>query len=127
LEDLRTAPMGTSFKNDISLMVNECLIRAIEARTTIPKTNEAARNAYVQRSVEEGFVLTRAFYEQLGDFEKDSTGLKNAYGNLAWRAGDRVRLRQALAEIGVNPDMGVWVNLENVALAERMANETTTR
>jgi tetratricopeptide (TPR) repeat protein len=82
LEDLTTAPMGTSFKNDISLMVNECLIRAIEARTAIPKTNEAARSAYVQRSVEEGFVLTRAFYDQLGDFEKESTGLKNAYGNL---------------------------------------------
>ena len=82
LEDVRRAPMETSFKNDISLMVNECLIRAIEARTTIPKTNEAARNVYVQRSMEEGFVFTRAFYDQLGDFEKDSTGLKNAYGNL---------------------------------------------
>jgi hypothetical protein len=82
LEDVRMAPMATAFKNDISLMVNECLIRAIEARTTIAKSNEAARSAYVQRSVEEGFVLTRAFYDQLGDFEKDSTGLKNAYGNL---------------------------------------------
>lgn len=82
LEDVRNAPMGQAFKNDISLMVNECLIRAIEARTTIPKSNEAARNAYVQHSVEEGFVLTRFFYDQLGDFEKESTGLKNAYGNL---------------------------------------------
>jgi hypothetical protein len=82
LEDVGTAPMAQAFKNDISLMVNECLIRAIEARTTIAKSNEAARSAYVQRSVEEGFVLTRVFYDQLGDFEKDSTGLKNAYGNL---------------------------------------------
>jgi tetratricopeptide (TPR) repeat protein len=82
LEDVRTSPMGASFKNDISLMVNECLIRAIEARTAIPKSNEAARNAYVQRSVEEGFVLTRFFYDQLSNFEKESTGLKNAYGDL---------------------------------------------
>jgi hypothetical protein len=82
LEDVRTAPMGTSFKNDISLMVNESLIRAIEARTTFPKSNEASRNASVQRSVEEGFVLTRSFYDQLADFEKESTGLKNAYGNM---------------------------------------------
>jgi Domain of unknown function (DUF4932) len=82
LEDVRTAPMGTSFKNDISLMVNESLIRAIEARTTVPKSNEASRNASVQRSVEEGFVFTRYFYDQLADFEKESTGLKNAYGNL---------------------------------------------
>ncbi len=82
LEDVRSAPMAQAFKNDISLMVNECLIRAIEARTSIAKTDEAARNAYVQRSVEEGFVLTRVFYDQLREFEKDSTGLKNAYGNL---------------------------------------------
>jgi predicted negative regulator of RcsB-dependent stress response len=82
LEDLHKAPMATSFKNDISLMVNECLIRAIEARTTIPKSNEEARNEYVQRSVEEGFVLTRFFYEQLGQFEKESTGMQHAYGNM---------------------------------------------
>ena len=58
--------MGASFKNDIALMVNECLIRAIEARTAIPKSNEAARNAYVQRSVEEGFVLTRVLLRPIG-------------------------------------------------------------
>ncbi len=82
LEDLHSAPMSEPFKNDISVLVNECLIRAIEARTSIPKSNETARNEYVQRSVEEGFVLTRVFYDQLTDFEKESTGLKNAYGNL---------------------------------------------
>src|ERR1051325_8143923 len=42
LEDVRKAPMAAVFKNDISLMVNECLIRAIEARTSIAKTDEAA-------------------------------------------------------------------------------------
>jgi len=82
LEDVRKSPMATSFKNDISLMVNECLIRAIEARTAIPKSNEDARNEYVQRSVEEGFVFTRFFYDQLGSFEKESTGMQNAYGNM---------------------------------------------
>lgn len=82
LEDLRTAPMAQPFKDDISLLVNECLIRAIETRTAIPRANEAARNASVRRSVEEGFVLTRTFYDELADFEKESTGLKNAYGDL---------------------------------------------
>src|SRR5262249_24126232 len=33
-------------------------------------------------SVEEGFVLTRYFYDALAGFEKESTGLKTAYGNL---------------------------------------------
>ncbi len=82
LEDVRRAPMAQSFKNDISLLVNECLIRAIEARTAIPKSNEAARSASIKRSVEEGFVLTRVFYDELADFEKESMGLKNAYGDL---------------------------------------------
>ena len=108
LEDVRTAPMGTSFKNDISLMVNECLIRAIEARITIPKSNEAARSAYVQRSVEEGFVLTRVFYDQLGDFEKDSTGLKNAYGNLLHGISldrERKRARQVVFRDRAEPEI----------------------
>lgn len=82
LEDVRNAPMAQSFRNDVSLLVNECLIRAIEARTSIPKSNDAARQASVRRSVEEGFVLTRVLYDELGDFEKESTGMKNAYGDL---------------------------------------------
>src|SRR5262249_14491634 len=82
LEDLHGAPMATSFKMDISLLVNECLIRAIEVRMSIPKKNESGRAASVKQSVEEGFVLTRTFYDELGDFEKESTGMKNAYGDL---------------------------------------------
>jgi len=82
LEDVRTAPMAQPFKNDISLLVNECLIRAIEVRTSIPKANDTARNDSVRRSVEEGFILTRSFYEELAAFEKESTGMKNAYGDL---------------------------------------------
>jgi hypothetical protein len=82
LENVKAAPMGEAFKNDISLLVNECLIRAIEVRTSIPKSNEAARTASVRRSVEEGFVLTRTFYDELADFEKETVGMKNAYGDL---------------------------------------------
>lgn len=82
LLDIRSAPLDESFKNDIALMVNESLIRAIETRTGIPKSHEAERNAAVQRSEEEGFVFTRYFFEALAGFEKESTGLKNAYGDL---------------------------------------------
>jgi hypothetical protein len=108
LEDVRSAPMAQAFKNDISLMVNECLIRAIEARTTIPKSNEPARNAYVQRSVEEGFVLTRVFYDQLNNFEKDSTGLKNAYGNLLHTISlerERKRAREVVFRDQATPEI----------------------
>lgn len=82
LLDVRKAPMASPFKNDIALMVNECIIRAIEARTSIPKSNERAREAYVQRSMEQGFVLTRYFYDELAKFEKDASGFKTVYGDM---------------------------------------------
>jgi len=82
LQDLQGAPMSTDFKEDIALMVNECLIRAIETRMVIAKSNERLRDETVRHSVEEGFVLTRYFYDALAGFEKESTGMKDAYGDL---------------------------------------------
>lgn len=51
----------------------------------------------------------------------DSRYLKNAYANFAWKARDRDRLRKLLPEIRPDPDMTVWVSLENVRLAEKVA------
>lgn len=82
LLDIRNAPLAASFKDDIALLVNECLIRAIEARTSISKSNEGVRQGFVQRSVEQGFVLTRYFYDALGNFEKESSSFKTVYGDL---------------------------------------------
>jgi hypothetical protein len=82
LEDVHAAPARKEFKNDISLMVDESLIRAIEARMTFPRSNESARDAYVQRAMAEGFVLTHYFYQALAPFEKESTGMKDSYGDL---------------------------------------------
>jgi len=50
--------------------------------------------------------------------------LKNVYAFLCWKARDRVRLRKALPEIRANPDMQIWVNLENVSLAEKFAKSS---
>ncbi|HZR28627.1 MAG TPA: tetratricopeptide repeat protein [Terriglobales bacterium] len=76
-----TAPMDESFKNDIGLLVNESLIRAIEARTLLVagKDAEAARLQAAHAAVNEGFILTRYFYEALQKFEKDPVGLKDSY------------------------------------------------
>lgn len=82
LLDIRFAPLAKSFKQDIALMVNECLIRAIEARISIPKSDERARLAYVQRSMEQGFVLTRYFFDALANFEKSASGFKTVYGDM---------------------------------------------
>ena len=83
LETVKTAPMDQSFKSDVSLLVTECFIRAIEARTAgSRKAPEAEREQAVQNSAQQGFVLTRYFYEALVRFEKDPAGLSNAYGDL---------------------------------------------
>ena len=83
LETVKTAPIDEGFKTDTALLVTECLIRAIEARTTNPDKNaEAQRDKAIEDSVEQGFVLTRYFYEALVEFEKDPAGLRNAYGDM---------------------------------------------
>jgi hypothetical protein len=76
-----TAPMDDSFKSDIGLLVNESLIRAIEART-LPVTGKDAEPVRLQAAkaaVNEGFILTRYFYDALQKFEKDPAGLKDSY------------------------------------------------
>jgi hypothetical protein len=55
----------------------------------------------------------------------DSRFLKNAYARFAWEARDRVRLRTAFEAIKNDPDMEVWVNLENVRFAEKFAHSET--
>ena len=75
--------MDESFKGDVSLLVTECFIRGIEARLTgSTKTPEAERQQAVENSMQQGFILTRYFYDALLQFEKDPAGLRNAYGDL---------------------------------------------
>jgi tetratricopeptide (TPR) repeat protein len=72
--------MDEGFKSDISLLINECLIRAIEIRTEGNKTTpEAIRAEDVQKSMEQGFILTHYFYDTLVAFEKDPAGIQSDY------------------------------------------------
>ncbi|MGO9088331.1 MAG: hypothetical protein ACLQBK_24235, partial [Candidatus Sulfotelmatobacter sp.] len=80
LKDLGDAPMDEAFKSDTSLLVTECLIRAIEER--LSKIPEAERAKSIDESDKEGYVLTRYFYDALGKFEKDPAGMRNAYAGL---------------------------------------------
>jgi tetratricopeptide (TPR) repeat protein len=83
LDAVQNAPMDESFKYDISLLVTESLIQAIEART-LPggKQADAARHEAMERAMKQGYVLTHYFYEGLGGFERQPTGLNDAYGDL---------------------------------------------
>jgi len=77
---VQQAPMDESFKRDISLLLTESLIRAIEARTLQNgKAPEAQRLEMVRASTEEGFILTEHFYQQLAQFERTPQGLRSAY------------------------------------------------
>ena len=80
LISLQKAPMSEEYKEDAGLLVMECLIRAIEARTpSDPKLPEKDRWALVERDEAEGFVLTSYFYNRLRDFERANLGLQDAF------------------------------------------------
>jgi len=83
LDDVKNAPMEGGFHHDISLLVTECLIRAIEART-LPRGPdlEAQQAQLVERAQKQGFTLTPYFYQAMVRFEKDPAGLRNAYSDL---------------------------------------------
>jgi tetratricopeptide (TPR) repeat protein len=83
LQSVKRAPLEESFKTDISLLVTECLVRAIEIRTTGTKqTMEAMRTQAVDDAVKQGYILTRYFYDAVAGFEKDPAGIHTAYGGL---------------------------------------------
>jgi len=82
LGEVKPAPMDEVFKEHISLLVTECLIRAIEMRTMGAKVPESEREKIIHEAEVEGYVLTRYFYDALAKFEKDPAGMRNAYARL---------------------------------------------
>jgi tetratricopeptide (TPR) repeat protein len=80
LDDVKLAPMDEAFKSNISLLLTECLVRAIEERLT--KIPEAERARSIDDADKAGYVLTRYFYDALVKFEKDPAGMRNAYADL---------------------------------------------
>ncbi|MGB9199368.1 MAG: hypothetical protein WCB53_20765 [Terriglobales bacterium] len=81
LQAVQAAPMDEAFKSSVSLLVTECMVRAIELRVDSSK-NEDQRKQVLDQDDKEGFVLTRSFYDLLGAFEKDPISLRNAYPGL---------------------------------------------
>jgi tetratricopeptide (TPR) repeat protein len=111
LKEVREAPLEYRYRSDVLPLTIECLIKAIEARTmdtgvtiykipgnvdrselpryeherqiTLDKA-EAARKAAVQHDMNQGFVLTQYFYEQMLQFEKDPASLKDTIGEMVY-------------------------------------------
>jgi len=83
LQSVKGAPLDENFKTDISLLVTECLVRAIEIRTSGTKqTAEAMRLQAVDDAVKQGYILTKYFYNAIVAFEKDPAGLRTAYSDI---------------------------------------------
>ena len=99
LQLVKRAPLEEAFRTDISLLVTECMVRAIEIRTMGNKqTPEAMRLQAVDDAVKQGYILTRYFYNSLLAFEKDPAGLRAAYVDII--EGIDIRQQQkAAAEV----------------------------
>jgi len=96
MDALKLAPMDESFKSDPVLLVTECVIRAIEARTGEGgKAAVADQQRAVERSMDQGFVLTRYFYDNLHEYEKGEPGFRNAVGLMIAKMDARREERQA--------------------------------
>jgi hypothetical protein len=82
LQSVKRAPLEESFKTNISLLVTECLVRALEIRTSGNKqTAEAMRTQAVDDAVKQGYILTRYFYDAVVAFEKDPAGIRGTYSD----------------------------------------------
>ena len=83
LQSVKRAPLEESFQTDISLLVTECWVRAIEIRTTGTKqTAEAMRLQAVDDAIKQGYILTKYFYTALLALEKDPAGLRTEYATI---------------------------------------------
>ncbi len=111
LKTVRDAPLEYQYRADITSLVIECMIRAVEARTldtgvaiyTVPadasradlprlqhqhdvsvQQSEAVRQKAVNTAMSEGYVLTQYFFTQLGTFERNPESLKEAIGPMVY-------------------------------------------
>lgn len=91
---VRLAPqLGRDFKEDFSLLVSECLIRAVELRMDKRPAAEAAKS--LEELAAGGLILAPYFYAALADYEKQDEPMSIAYKNLILKInpnGERVRL-----------------------------------
>jgi len=111
LKEIREAPLEFRYRSDTVALTVECLIKAIEARTMdtgipvykipvgadrseMPRYEherqvyqqkvDAIRIATMRHDMNQGFVLTQYFYEQMIQFEKDPASLKDNIGEMVY-------------------------------------------
>ncbi len=68
------------YKDDFSLLVTKCLIKAIDSR--LMHQGPEARQAFVNEAMREGFILTAAFADLLPNYEKQPDAFRLYYPDL---------------------------------------------
>lgn len=112
LKSVQDAPLEFAYKSDISALLTECLIKAVEihtmdtgiAKPVKPEANasraafgrysdamgvydrhsETVRQQHVDLAMRQGWVLVDYFYGKLGQMEKDGIGLKEDIGQMVY-------------------------------------------
>ncbi len=111
LRGVKDAPLDFTYKSDIVSLLAECLIKGIEAQTMDvglvkpqrPKSKErqeqerydaamsvydrqaeAVRRGAVEHDMQQGWVLTGYFYDQLGIMDRESTSLSENIGPMIY-------------------------------------------
>ncbi|HMF77252.1 MAG TPA: tetratricopeptide repeat protein [Bryobacteraceae bacterium] len=85
-----------AYKDDFSLLVTKCLIKAIDSR--VMHGGAEQREAYVNRAMSEGFILTAAFSVSLLEYERQPDAFRLYYPNMI-AAIDLKRERKRLSEV----------------------------
>jgi predicted negative regulator of RcsB-dependent stress response len=72
--------LDLAYKDDFQLLVTKCMIKAIDSR--MMHGGAAKRTEYVNRAMQEGFILTASFAEGLERYEKMPDAFKLYYPDL---------------------------------------------
>lgn len=75
----RAPALEEAYKDEFSLLVTKCLIKAIDSRMMHGQEN---RDAYVASAMREGFILTAAFADLLPLYEKQPEAMRLYYPDL---------------------------------------------
>ncbi len=90
----RQAPsLGTDFKEDFSLLVSECLIRAVELRMDKPAKPEKS----VTELTATGLILLPYFYSALEDYERQETSMSVFYKQMILGIDPKAEMRKLAA------------------------------
>jgi tetratricopeptide (TPR) repeat protein len=77
---LEAPALDLAYKDDFSLLVTKCLIKAIDSR--LMHQGPEKRQAFVNESMREGFILTAGFADLLPAYEKQQDAFRLYYPDL---------------------------------------------